>query len=403
MNGRKHGLDAGDDVPFIEPSDSGTCLSIKEQALRAITSQLNFKNGSIYPSSDAFDGESSSSSDSGAEAANGSINDSDSSSERLIDIQDFPHGGLIVTNDGERGAKTKTSLDVNRISRGELKGQVPHSNGLTRNAASLKHPRHEQHQIHHDRNKARSFSVGHSHTTSSKDSTLTTTTTTTHKHNHALDFESEESKSVEQRGRGVSVTKDPESSDGEIEEARGGLGCLPPSTPGGSIAMNVIANALEKPSNVLLEMLPKRSNSVFEPTTTTTTIVSSAKVHFVPENLAISQITEPSIKHLESTYKLLIEYLNDRHVSKKRFYLFLVGIAVILSGFVLFGRGSFSSLNFSAGTTFHCIFFVWSLGLFMILLTEFANRFERTAIKGILEELLVILSYTSKNTASIVH
>lgn len=94
-----------------------------------------------------------------------------------------------------------------------------------------------------------------------------------------------------------------------------------------------------------------------------------------------SEMTNPSME----VSSLLIDYLKERHVFKKRFYLFLIGLAIMLTGLAIVS-GVYSFM--STGVAFHTIFFVWSSAFFVILLIEFASRFERTAIKGILEEVL---------------
>lgn len=373
--------DAGDTFESDAKVPSEGCLSMKEKALRVITSQINFKNGSIFPSNDAFEADTSSSSDSGAEASASHLNDSDSSTKKLLEDQPSSKqpqavSSLLVTSKGE-ASKVMTVLD----SAGQTGCNL-------RSSASLRHGRHDHH-----RNKPRSFSVGHSHTTSSKDGTTTTTTTTTHKHNDHLDFESEESKSVLQKSiktRG----RDNDFDDGDD--------CFEQNKTTSSLGRNVIANALTQPSNVLLEMFPKRSNSVLEAASTTTTIVSSAKVHFSPET-TISHLSEPSLKHLEATCLLLVHYLDDRHVCKKRFYVCLLGFMMTLMAVTIFA--SFQScLDLSPAISFHIIFLLVCFTVVIILLTEFTNRFERTAIKGILEEVMVLLSFAPKNhAASILH
>ena len=97
------------------------------------------------------------------------------------------------------------------------------------------------------------------------------------------------------------------------------------------------------------------------------------------------------LKHLEATYRLLVDYLSHRSTSRKRFYLFLIGMVVILSGLTILV--SFKQvLDMSYGTLFHVMLLLLTGMLVVMVLKEFAWRFERTAINGILEEILVLLS-----------
>ena len=150
--------------------------------------------------------------------------------------------------------------------------------------------------------------------------------------------------------------------------------------------------------STLLDMLPmsRRKGSLTEPSTTTTTILSSAKVHFNPDS-AIIPLDEPSLKHLEAMYQLLCDYMNQNLVSKRRFYLLVMGVALLVMVCVSIVS---ASLDMSSSTLFHSWFAVTVLATGVIVLTEFANRMERTAIKGILEEVSSLISFAPNHLSA---
>ena len=146
----------------------------------------------------------------------------------------------------------------------------------------------------------------------------------------------------------------------------------------------------EQQRNTLLDIFPgRRSNSLAnDHTTTTTTILSSAKVHFNPDS-AVIPLDEPSLKHLESMYQLLLKYLNQNSLSRRRFYLLVFGSALLLMACMTVIS---TTLDLPSSALFHCWFGIICLAGVVIILTEFANRMERTAIKGIMEEVSSLIS-----------
>jgi len=276
---------------FSEHEEDGSCLNMKERALKAITSQINFKNGSIYPSTDDKEGDS-------------TEEEHDDDTKR----EDSDEG--LEEKNGTTGCLITPSI----------------RNGTKGRSQSFGHSLHPK-RITSSSNRHRSTSSAIS------------------------DFETEESRTVQQN--------------------------VPPTSNGPA------------ESNTLLDILHKRSNSVFETTTTTTTILSQTKVHFSPET-AVNQLDEPSVQHLESTYKLLVEYLDDNYLSKQRSHLCIFGLMITLfaATFVL-GTTVF---ELSSPTIFHLLFIIVLIGVTIILVGELTNRFERTAIKGILEEVAALIS-----------
>lgn len=149
--------------------------------------------------------------------------------------------------------------------------------------------------------------------------------------------------------------------------------------------------------NVLLDILPgRRANSLANHTTTTTTVLSSAKVHFNPDS-AVIPLDEPSLKHLQSMYQLLLDYMNQNSISKRRFYLLVFATSLLLMAVVTVVS---STLNLSSSVIFHTWFGIICLSGIVVFLTEFANRMERTAIKSILEEVSSILSFAPNHLSA---
>lgn len=150
--------------------------------------------------------------------------------------------------------------------------------------------------------------------------------------------------------------------------------------------------------NTLLDIFPgKRANSLAnEHMTTTTTILSSTKVHFNPDS-AIIPLDEPSLKHLESMYQLLMEYLSNNSISKRRFYLLVIGTSLLLAALMTVVS---STMDFSTSALFHIWFAIVLVTSLVIALSEFANRMERTAIKGILEEISSLLSFAPNHLSA---
>lgn len=149
--------------------------------------------------------------------------------------------------------------------------------------------------------------------------------------------------------------------------------------------------------NTLLDILPgRRSNSLNEATTTTTTIISSAKVHFKPDS-AIIPLDEPSLKHLESMHQLLNEYMSQNRVSRRRFYILVLAMALLLMAAM---TAVSSSANLSSTSLFHMWFATLATASLIVVLTELSNRMERTAIKGILEEISSIISFAPNHLSA---
>lgn len=149
----------------------------------------------------------------------------------------------------------------------------------------------------------------------------------------------------------------------------------------------IASNSKKEPErNTLLDMLPgRRSSSVTESKTV-------SKVHFTEENL-MSKSDDPIWNQLEDCEKLLNEYLDKNHSSKqkKQLSVLLLVICLLCSSFVVAHWMDLTAL--------------WSLviasGFSLIFAIESANRFETTAVKGILEEISCLLSFCPQNFCEI--
>lgn len=132
-------------------------------------------------------------------------------------------------------------------------------------------------------------------------------------------------------------------------------------------------------------------------TTTTTVQLSSSKVQFSPET-AVLGLEEPSVQHLQSTYQLLQAYLDENRSSKHKFYFLLIIIVTVTFVLSFVARSVF---QLSIAVMLHWWIFLVFVALALFVLVELANRYERTALKGILEEVECILSFAP--SASIVN
>lgn len=162
-------------------------------------------------------------------------------------------------------------------------------------------------------------------------------------------------------------------------------------------------------SNFLTEYFPgSKNNKIINMNTTSekqttnfngtsTTVCSSSKVEFKSETAVIG-LEEPSVQHLQSTYRLLLNYLEENRITKQKFYFTLFFVVITLLACSLLAQSSF---QLSLPVMFHLWVFIAIAALVILLLVELANRYERTALKGILEEVACILSFAP--SASIVN
>lgn len=135
--------------------------------------------------------------------------------------------------------------------------------------------------------------------------------------------------------------------------------------------------------STLLDILPgRRSSSVTESKTV-------SKVHFTDENLK-SKFDDPLWSQLGNCNRLLNEYLDKNYSSKqkKQLCVILLLICLFISSFVVANY-----MDLTASTVFHLWCLITASGFSLLLAIESANRFERTAVKGILEEISCLLSF----------
>ena len=136
--------------------------------------------------------------------------------------------------------------------------------------------------------------------------------------------------------------------------------------------------------NTLLDMLPgRRSSSITESKTV-------SKVHFTEDNLASKLVADPSLHQLEDCDKLLNQYLDQNYSVKQKKQLIVI-LFVIFSLCLAFMVARFTEMT--AATLFHIWLMIMASGVTLLLAIESANRFERTAVKGILEEISCLLSF----------
>lgn len=146
----------------------------------------------------------------------------------------------------------------------------------------------------------------------------------------------------------------------------------------------IASNAVKKlECNMLLDMLPRqRSSSVTESKTV-------SKVHFTKEDLA-SKFDDPSWNQLGNCERLLSEYLDKNHSLKQKKNISVI-LMMIFSLCLAFVVAHFTDLT--ALTLIQIWCFVIAYGLFWLLAIESADRFEKTAVKAILEEISCLLSF----------
>lgn len=136
----------------------------------------------------------------------------------------------------------------------------------------------------------------------------------------------------------------------------------------------------ESDRNTLLDMLSgRRSSSITESKTV-------SKVHFLASKL----VSDPSLDQLEDCNKLLNQYLDQNQSVKQKKQLIVV-LLVTLSLCLAFLIAHFTGMT--AATLIHIWVMVMASGFTLLFAIESANRFERTAVKGILEEISCLLSF----------
>ena len=142
----------------------------------------------------------------------------------------------------------------------------------------------------------------------------------------------------------------------------------------------------EPERSTLLDILPgRRSSSITESKTV-------SKVHFTEDNLT-SKLDDPSWSQLENCDKLLNEYLDTNYSSKQKKQLSVV-LLIVFSLCLAFLVVHLMEMN--ATTLLNMWSLIFASGFSLLFAIESANRFERTAVKGILEEISCLLSFCPK-------
>lgn len=135
--------------------------------------------------------------------------------------------------------------------------------------------------------------------------------------------------------------------------------------------------------NTLLDMFPGRRSSF------TTESKTVSKVHFTEQQLS-SKHDDPSWSQLDDCENLLNQYLDGNYSSKQKKQLTVI-LLMIISLSLTFAAAHV--LESSLTTLFNAWSIVIASGFSLLLAIESANRFERTAVKGILEEISCLLSF----------
>lgn len=136
-----------------------------------------------------------------------------------------------------------------------------------------------------------------------------------------------------------------------------------------------------KSSKVLLDIIPGKrfGNSKDQP-----------KMNIpVNQNVATGEEGDSSSSLMSDTHSLLQKYIEDIYVSKQRSLLIILLVVIVL---VCGASVASFMLSTSGATLFHWWMASVVVGVFLVLLTELNYRFERTAVKGISEEIACMLS-----------